>query len=778
MDHTVSLNGVLPKKIYDLGGRFTGKAPNGEEIGFTNYYMQKDGQPFFGVSGEIHFSRIAPDEWEDTLVKAKMGGINIVATYVFWNVHEEVEGTFRWDGCRDLHRFLQLCQKHGLYVILRIGPFAHGEMRNGGLPDWLFGKPFEVRACSEGFYACVRRLFCAINEQVDGLYYRQGGSVVAAQLDNEYMHSAAPWELTTGTSNEWVPSGSGGDQYMRDIKRIMQEEGIVTPFYTCTSWGGARTPVDEALPLWGGYAYWPWIFYASKGEHPATPEYIYRDYHNNAKPRTYNFEPRYEPESRPYACCEMMGGMSCFYNYRFALPFESVDALANIKLGSGCNLLGYYMYRGGSNPKGERTPYLNENSVPKINYDYQAAIGQYGQLRPSWFRLKTLHYFCVQFGAFLCKTTTVQPDGMEELEPKDTKHLRYSVRVAGNSGFVFIDNFQDHFELPARQNENIVLELPDETLRLAGLSLAGGENVILPFNLEMDGVLLKYAAAQPITRMDGEHGPVWFFFAPDGMTPVYHFDAATVSRAEGCPHSAAGNSELVCTPAAGETSAFTVHSAQGKAATVVTLTRADSMNFYKITLHGKETAFLSTAPLLWDGEALKAELRGRDATVCAYPANNAFAPQKIAGAKVCAAQKSVFSGFTLTLPERMCVEMELAPVQVGPSRYTLTVPTDSLRGHKQTMLCVDYYGDIGHVFLDGKLVNDNFANGVTWETRIDPLTEKLENQPLTLYITPLKENAKVNVDSPMAARTESASGLKAGVERCVIVPVNEVAFDF
>ena len=32
----------------------------------------------------------------------KAGGINVIATYVFWNMHEEHEGKFNWTGDRDL----------------------------------------------------------------------------------------------------------------------------------------------------------------------------------------------------------------------------------------------------------------------------------------------------------------------------------------------------------------------------------------------------------------------------------------------------------------------------------------------------------------------------------------------------------------------------------------------------------------------------------------------------------------------------------------------------
>lgn len=63
-------------------------------------------------------------------------------------------------------------------------------------------------------------------------------------------------------------------------------------------------------------------------EHPVTPEFIYRNYR---KP-TYNFEPTYDPTTVPFACCEMGGGMTVFYKYRFQLPYHSVEAMANIKV--------------------------------------------------------------------------------------------------------------------------------------------------------------------------------------------------------------------------------------------------------------------------------------------------------------------------------------------------------------------------------------------------------------------------------------------------------------
>ena len=84
--------------------------------------------------------------------------------------------------------------------------------------------------------------------------------------------------------------------------------GFDVPLYTATAWGGACAPEDTVFPLWGGYAFRPWMFYDGKlKEHPATAEYLYGDFHNNSAPKYYNFDPEYAPEDFPYACCEMGG---------------------------------------------------------------------------------------------------------------------------------------------------------------------------------------------------------------------------------------------------------------------------------------------------------------------------------------------------------------------------------------------------------------------------------------------------------------------------------------
>ena len=53
-------------------------------------------------SGAIHYFRVHPDYWKDRLLKLKAMGLNVVETYVAWNMHEKKEGEFTFEGFADL----------------------------------------------------------------------------------------------------------------------------------------------------------------------------------------------------------------------------------------------------------------------------------------------------------------------------------------------------------------------------------------------------------------------------------------------------------------------------------------------------------------------------------------------------------------------------------------------------------------------------------------------------------------------------------------------------
>lgn len=746
----LNLSESKKKDIYPLGENFSGKSPAGESVDFTNYYLRKNGRPMFGISGEFHFSRCREECWEDELEKMRLCGINIIATYTFWNHHEEKEGEFCFEGRRNLRRFVTLCQEKGFYVIVRIGPFVHGEVRNGGLPDWLYGKPFEVRENNEGFLSCTRRLYRKLAEQLSGLFYQEGGPVIGVQIDNEYQHSAAPWEMTAGVTNEWISPGHSGEDYMYRLRDIAREEGIVAPFYTCTAWGGAVTP-EEMMPLWGGYSYRPWIYPVYQGEHPATDEYIYADYHNNDLRECGEFKPHYSPENRPYACCEMGGGMLSTYYCRFQFAYKSVDAMANIKMASGCNFLGYYVFRGGTNPKGNGPEFLNEGQAPKLSYDYQAAVGEFGQLRESYKRLKPLHSFANEFSKELCATSTYLPEGARKISPLDQKTLRYAVRMKDDRGFLFINNFQDHAQTRLKKDETIVLELSGETIEVGPISLAPDENCILPFNMDLNGILLKYALAQPVTRWTEGGTVCYLFMVPDLMEEGFVFEEGTV----------------VTESNHGYGRVYSVVR-EDKYCSIYTIPRNKMGDLYQLERGGRRIFVMTDAAVLGDKDEIRLETMEEETLVSVYPCDAFKESSQVIRRKT---DKGMWGIYQISVEKK---EIDVSVKQTGPSRYVINIPIDNMKGLKEGLLQIQYEGDIGQAFIDGEMIHDNFNNGAIWELGLKNFVDRLEKQPLTIYITPLKKGARVNVQSAMAARTEEVDETVASLNSAAVRPVYEV----
>lgn len=185
----------VAEKIYTGHLKLGGTSPDGGSIEVNSLYMSQNGRPVVPVMGEFHYSRYPAEQWEEAVLKMKAGGLTVIPTYVFWNIHEEKEGVFDRTGNKDLRRFVKLCQKHDMSVIVRIGPFCHGEIRNGGLPDWLFAQPLEVRSNDANYLKYVERLYKETASRLEGLYYKDGGPVIGIRIENEHQHSAAPWAV-------------------------------------------------------------------------------------------------------------------------------------------------------------------------------------------------------------------------------------------------------------------------------------------------------------------------------------------------------------------------------------------------------------------------------------------------------------------------------------------------------------------------------------------------------------------------------------------------------
>jgi len=728
---TYSLKLDGPNKHIKAGKLSSNKGtnPKGDSFGFTNFYMLRNGHPIIPIVGEFHFSRFSYLHWEEELLKMKAGGVNIIATYIFWNYHEEEEGIFNWSENRNLRHFVDLCAKHELPLILRIGPFCHGEVRNGGIPDWVFGKPLEIRSNDEQYLFYAKRLYRQIAKQVKSTMFEEGGPVIAVQLENEYMHCGAPLDSWGYKAGVFMSSGKGGNEHLAKLRLIAEEAGISPMFFTATAWGGAAVPEKDTLPMLAGYAYTPWI-----PNQPPSGEYIYRDLH--VKPSE---AVNYDTLDYPVAYCEMAGGMQVSYTARPNVSPESVEAMTLVKLASGSNLLGYYMYHGGSNPQGKHG-YLNEYGLPKITYDYQSPLGEFGRVGKSYDRIRSLSLFMDAYGSILAPMGTVLPEGQSDIHPEDTESLRWCVRQKDGSGFLFLNNFQDHLELPDR--EGVRIELETEQGKVAfphtgTLTLQQDVSAILPFNIEVSGVLIVTATVQPLTMLNVNGQPVLVFYAQQSLKPEFVFSRSTVAAVSIESATVAMEEEVIIVrPEIGKQHAFTLVQVNGNSVQVLVLSREEALATYKFHIWGEDRLFISDSRLYVKDERLISTSEGNASwNVSVYPSLPEDALLVSYGSSS-GQQEGLFQSLKLDVP----VYEPSITVNKPLERSALVEIDTNWPSHVSDMfLQVEYDGDVAGAYLDNTLITDHIHYGEAWPIGLKQFKDDLENKQLHLTITPLRQ---------------------------------------
>lgn len=488
-----------------------GKNPKGEEINVTSRYFTRNGKPWIGVMGEFHFSRYSRENWHRELAKMKAGGITIVSTYLFWIYHEEIEGKMDFGGDNDIRAFIEECKDVGLDVVIHIGPWAHGECRNGAFPDWLLKKDYKLRDNNEEYLAVVKKWYQSIYNEVKGLFYKDGGNIIAVQIENEFVDNA---------------------EHLAKLKEIAVECGFIAPIYTVTGWNsasGAKIPVDEVVPVFGGYCEAPWENHMNRLS--PSPHYFFNRMRNDsaigtdliAKTQSDGWQLPYE--RYPFATCELGGGIEVTHHRRPIIKPMDIYAVSLVKLGDGNNLVGYYMYHGGTNKIGELSTF-NEtkatgypNDYPILSYDFQAPLSEYGEVREQYGLLNMLHMFVNDFGEEFAPMIAV--DSANSVAADDTNSLRYGMRTNGKSGFVFVNHYQRLTELA--DIENAVISAGN--VEFTPIDVKGEVSFFMPFNMKMGDSVLEYATAQPLCKCDD----TYFFAEIPNIKAEYKFSKGSAN---------------------------------------------------------------------------------------------------------------------------------------------------------------------------------------------------------------------------------------------------------
>ena len=450
------------------------------------------GKHILPVMGEIHYARVPAAEWKREIQKMRAGGITIIATYCFWIHHEATEGQWDWSGNKDLRRFLQICKEENMPVVLRVGPFCHGEVYQGGFPVWITEKAeadpknYKLRSTAPGFLAATKSLYENIFSQAKGMLWKDGGPVVGVQIENECR---GPWG------------------YYMTLRDMAIKTGFDVPFMTRTGWPklNGTEEFGKLLPLYGDYAdgFWDRTLDDMPGEYPKA--FIMKEQRINANIATETFSKKELTEgddkaknsslTYPYLTCELGGGMMPAYHRRINMSGDEAMPLAICKLGSGSNLPGYYMYHGGTNPycaehtmaETQATKVTNYNDMPYMSYDFQAPLGEMGQPNLNAFhQTRLLHQFLTDWGEML--------------------------------SLMDVDSLSDHY---ARRG---CFEFYNDYVRILN---EDGKAYVRPVDMPFNGHSIT-ADAQPFCFI----GNTLYFIPIKGMTPRVWIDGKLVSGAK------------------------------------------------------------------------------------------------------------------------------------------------------------------------------------------------------------------------------------------------------
>lgn len=313
----------------------------GANVTYDHRALVIDGKRRVLVSGSIHYPRSTPDMWPGLIQKSKEGGLDVIETYVFWNLHEPSKNQYDFEGRKDLVKFVKLVGDAGLYVHLRIGPYVCAEWNYGGFPVWLHFVPgIELRTDNEPFKAEMKRFTAKIVDMMkeENLYASQGGPIILSQIENEYGNIDSAYGPAAKTYIKWAAS--------------------------------MATSLDTGVP---------WVMCQQKDAPDPIIDTCNGFYCDGYTPNSKN---------KPTMWTENWTGW--FLSFGGAVPYRPAEDIAFAVARfyqRGGTFQNYYMYHGGTN-------FGHSTGGPFIatSYDYDAPLDEYGAPRqPKWGHLKDLH---------------------------------------------------------------------------------------------------------------------------------------------------------------------------------------------------------------------------------------------------------------------------------------------------------------------------------------------------------------------------------------------------
>lgn len=322
-------------------------------------HFYRNGEATSVLSGEMHYSRIPHQYWRHRLQMVKAMGLNAVATYVFWNFHEEEPGKWNFEGDRNLAEYIRIAGEEGLMVILRPGPYVCAEWEFGGYPWWLQTiQGMEIRRDNPEFLAYTKLYIDRLYKEVGHLQVTKGGPIVMVQCENEFGSYVS--------QRKDIPLEEHR-RYNATIKQQLADAGFEVPLFTS----------DGTWLFEGG---------ATKGALPTA----------NGEGNVVNLKKavdKYHGGMGPYMVAEFYSG----WLSHWAEPFPQVGASGLARQAETYlqNEVSFnvYMVHGGTNfgfTSGANYDKKRDIQPDLTSYDYDAPISEAGWRTPKYDSIRTV----------------------------------------------------------------------------------------------------------------------------------------------------------------------------------------------------------------------------------------------------------------------------------------------------------------------------------------------------------------------------------------------------
>lgn len=307
-----------------------------------------DGKPLQLISGEMHCYRVPREYWRSRMKMAKAMGLNTIGTYVFWNAHEPVQGTYDFTGNNDIAEFVKIAKEEGLWVVMRPSPYACAEWEFGGYPWWLLkDKDLKVRGKDPKFLQAYKNYVMQVGKQLSPYLVTHGGNILMVQIENEYG------------------SYSNDKEYLDINRKIFREAGFDGELFTC----------DGASQMPAGYL--PGYLPAVNGsDNPKEVKALINKYHDG---------------KGPYYIAEWYPGWFDSWGGRHANTKADEDAKKlDVVLSAGISI-NMYMFHGGTTRdfmNGANMSKSDPYSPQTSSYDYDAPLDESGNPTAKFYKFR------------------------------------------------------------------------------------------------------------------------------------------------------------------------------------------------------------------------------------------------------------------------------------------------------------------------------------------------------------------------------------------------------